>query len=1278
MAGRLLRWAWAFSALLVIVYALVVAAGRELLPRLDDLQPRLDAALSERLGAVVEARQLNGAWTRLSPRLWAGSVRMASTPGQPPFLVMDDLGAEIDLLSSLFAQRPVWSDLSLARLQISLAETPSGWTLDSGASDTQGAARQVIDMLLAGRRTRIARTEITLHFRSGASELITANNLLLENSGDFHRAGAALEIAGEEFATALAEWRGDVDAAGADWRALEGRSYLKLSRLNLAGSLGVILRGLAPDWARQLAPVAAPVDAELWLTAPGNGRAEIVGRIATDTLPLGADAAASPLRDLKADITGWIGPDDRGLRLQNLACNWNGRDIAPLILEFRQRLGTASRNFSLAADHLDLGTLNTMVLAADVLPEKAADVLTALHPTGRLLYPRVAFDLDLPGSVTGLQATLENVAVASWRGSPAVTGVSGTLAATGHGGVLTLDGKTELAMRFPEAYADFFRVGQARGAVGFTLSEDYSLLTIGGAALDIDASGGAGSIRAAFSLSQPLAPGAHGELWLTAGIRNSSAAYARQYIPRVLEPELLAWLDRALGDMRVVEGGFIWRGSIEKEAGPRRAIEVYARVAEGAIDYDPEWPGLTDLNAYVVVDNTEVSGRAATATIAGVPVRDIRFRTIEVAGNSKPLLAVTATAATEVSRALGVLAQSPLRRRVEPLHDWRAEGPVRVALDLRIPLSKQHAGEHYRVAAKLADAALTHRASGLAFERIRGDLSFSDIDGLTAQGLTARFWGQYLTATIRGDAHGETRIESHGQVALEALPVWPDWLRGTVAGDTDYSASYRIPGDGKPSQLVLESSLQGVRSSLPAPFAKANPDAPLPLRLGLTFDAATSELDAHLGADLAARARFGDGRIERAEVALGGVAANLPSAPGLSVRGHLDALDVDAWRERLPAAAGAQNFMSAYAPRLKLDITTLQAAGLQLDGISVAGAVAEGAWRLHGDSATAAGDLVVPLDGSPVGLHLDHLVLPKPDFASDQGVLSRFDPRSLPELDFSTQGLRIGARELGHIGFRLRRVPDGIQASAMHGEITGLAFGAGEAPSTLDWRRLGERDLTRFEGRIESDDLAGVLRAWDLPGAIESERATFATALEWDDKPWKFSARALRGEVALQITKGAFHRTSGAATNVAMKLIGLINFDTWLRRLRLDFSDLFASGVAFDEVKTTLAFDTGTLNFAQPVKVDLPSGKMRLEGRADLIAETIDAHLVATLPVGTNLPWIAALAGGLPAAAGVYLTSRVFDRQVDKISSLGYRVSGPWEDPHIEVERIFSDSAKSK
>jgi len=74
-----------------------------------------------------------------------------------------------------------------------------------------------------------------------------------------------------------------------------------------------------------------------------------------------------------------------------------------------------------------------------------------------------------------------------------------------------------------------------------------------------------------------------------------------------------------------------------------------------------------------------------------------------------------------------------------------------------------------------------------------------------------------------------------------------------------------------------------------------------------------------------------------------------------------------------------------------------------------------------------------------------------------------------------------------------------------------------------------------------------------------------------------------------------------------------------------------------------------------------------------MVREQLDARLVATLPVGTNLPWVAAVLGGLPAAAGVYVTGRLFRRQVDQLSSLSYRVTGPWDDPKLEVDKIFSD-----
>ena len=69
--------------------------------------------------------------------------------------------------------------------------------------------------------------------------------------------------------------------------------------------------------------------------------------------------------------------------------------------------------------------------------------------------------------------------------------------------------------------------------------------------------------------------------------------------------------------------------------------------------------------------------------------------------------------------------------------------------------------------AKLADAALTHRASSLKFERIRGDISFSEVDGLASTGLVARFWDQELRATIHTGAHAERRREI--ALALQGL-----------------------------------------------------------------------------------------------------------------------------------------------------------------------------------------------------------------------------------------------------------------------------------------------------------------------------------------------------------------------------------------------------------------------------------------------------------------------------------------------------------------------------
>jgi uncharacterized protein YhdP len=93
--------------------------------------------------------------------------------------------------------------------------------------------------------------------------------------------------------------------------------------------------------------------------------------------------------------------------------------------------------------------------------------------------------------------------------------------------------------------------------------------------------------------------------------------------------------------------------------------------------------------------------------------------------------------------------------------------------------------------------------------------------------------------------------------------------------------------------------------------------------------------------------------------------------------------------------------------------------------------------------------------------------------------------------------------------------------------------------------------------------------------------------------------------------------------------------------------------------------------------MNMPSGRMSMAGDFDLVNETVDTRLVATLPVATNLPWVVALMGGLPAAAGVFVTSKLVEKQVDRLSSISYDVTGPWDDITVAVDKIFAAELKA-
>ena len=102
----------------------------------------------------------------------------------------------------------------------------------------------------------------------------------------------------------------------------------------------------------------------------------------------------------------------------------------------------------------------------------------------------------------------------------------------------------------------------------------------------------------------------------------------------------------------------------------------------------------------------------------------------------------------------------------------------------------------------------------------------------------------------------------------------------------------------------------------------------------------------------------------------------------------------------------------------------------------------------------------------------------------------------------------------------------------------------------------------------------------------------------------------------------------------------------------------------------------GTIDVAK-MDVDGGASSFQFSGVSEVVSRSLDGELVVTVPVASNLPWVAALAAGLPVAAGVFVLSKLFESQVNRLTSAVYSATGTWDDPEVEFDRIFDDTQAS-
>ncbi len=1248
----------------LILAAAYVSLGRLLVPAVSDYQPQVIHWFEQATGRAISLQQLQGEMQGSQPVLKLQGLRVHADadPDSPVLFALDRVNARLDVFATLWQRQPVMDALQIEGLAFELIEGAEGvWRLQGLGEGTGDplVLRDIAELLLSQRRITLLDSQIRLTPYELPGWAFSRGDLTLRNQAGQTRLDARVVLPDGD--VAQTRWQGQLTPQAwgdsqldgyllmptAEWRHRLPHSWIEhsgLSSLDLGGQLWL-------QWA----------DGRL---QSANAELDVPRVVRGDATIEAMQLQLAYQRQSRFDA----------LRVQLHQARLQQTQLPAMALQAERQ--HEEGHWRARLDQLEVQPLAQLIM--QLLPDdRPRDVLTTLDPQGRLA------DIQLSGGPDWrnwldwqLGARLQDIKVTAWEGVPGLSGVNGVVQGTPAQGLLQLD-MSDWSITLPRLFATAHDYAALRADVfwGWQPEEGFSL-DVPGAAIR----GEEGDMTMSLVLDLPLqwdeqAP----NIALRASLHNSQAHFNARYLPTEapgFNPGIADWLATtgATGDVPLAV--FEFEGSLLEGAEDRR-IDLYVGLESGSLLFQPDWPRLEAVNASLWLANGLVAIEQAEARLWQTTLSDIVVRSRRPEQLTTQL-DITGTAIGPLEDALRLMQDSPLRDLTgDPLAGWQASGELQGELTLGIPLQAGNPPEvDVRWQAKAEQLRLPQ--VDLPFQQVSGDFSYQDNAGLRADNLQGRVLGQRILGDITRHA-GSPRIQLSGQHRVEQLRQWgllQPIPADLVSGALDWQARIDLlPGE---QRIQLQSDLHGVALDLPPPLAKVA-EQRMPSELQLSVQGAEQRWRLRAGDDWRGVVHL-DGEALAADIRYRQGQAVTPIWPGISLTASLPRLDVSEWQQWLAARdreelAPERLLVTGLLKRLSLDVDDFQGFGWSLPDLALSAAHNDNGWVVDIDQTDVRGLVSLPTDAAqPRVVELQRLRLPRPE-AEDTVVTSGliepvlpvdpllgFDPRGLPPVNVGIDRLYWGTDAVGSVRFLLRPQAEGSRVQGLDADLRGLRL-----QGSMDW--LAEPQRSRFIGRLQTGDIGTVLAAWDYAPSLTSQDFVTDLDLQWPGSPAFFAFSRSSGELSLAANQGMVQSGEGGAD--ALRVFGLLNFNALTRRLRLDFSDIFGRGTAYDSLKGELDIERGVMRTRTPLELDGPSAKLQLDGKLDLPSDQIDMGLLVTLPITNNLP-LAALLAGAPQIGGVlFLADRILGDRVARFASVKYRLSGDWQQPTVEFDRAF-------
>jgi len=1276
---RLWRLAAAVFAAVVILLAVSVGLFRIAVNQAPEYRQQIEAWASDALGYPVEVGALDLRFTFAGPQLLISDARIFTRGGERELINASQ--GELTLAPwSLITGRPRPSRVGLTGVALRLERGTSGdWRLLGEAGpelgDGDGAAPHLDAMPDAWIRLEDVRLDVHDRKRNLGPWRFGVRRLDVRLAGERLSIEADTRLPaelGQELSLSASASRETERGIPLDWSAdlvVEGLD-LRRVRESLAGMAWL--------------PGAGVLDATVALDGKGDRPTRVLATASAANFaapPAPESGASAPYERVSGQID-WQRMDD----------GWRA-ELTDLVIRREDRVWQtrAASLQRIRRDGRDVVDVQAEYLRLeDVAPlgawlrNAAGEAVLAMAPRGEVrdVTARVATQPEGPPEIR-LDARFEGVATEPWRRLPGVrqlsgeiegSSVTGTARIRGDGGSLALPHLFRQPLDFDELDA---RVEWVDGAGGLVLRVPELTAQNADAAVD-----GQAELRFPRGGQPP-------QLDIQATARKVAVAAGPRYLPAGIMPErVVAWLDRALVGGEVPEARLELRGPTR--GFPYRGGEGVFRVAFEAraveLAFAPGWPAATAVDGQGLFENAGFSAQATAGRLldveagpVSVSIPDLAQREVHIEGAAQGSLAAMRTLALSAEHLARLL-----RPGLEPLRIEAGQG--RATVDVLLPLAD--------LDARRIDVDLNVEQGVVAWDFLQqpardvsGSIRIRNTE-VTSDDVTATLAGYPVRAEVAPVEDGATRVTARGRLSAEAIDsLFGVRLAGRARGEIDWLGYLHFPAAGteEPLHLHIWSELAGMALDWPQPIYKPA-DERRRAEVMVSFPReGVADWQIGWGPGLEASARIDT---SGPEPRLGPVPVPGPdpgmALPGVVFAGSISELDLDGWAGvGLPEGDGKQSLRDLLAGGT-VSIGALTAAGSTFHDVSATVGRGERSWSLALDGEAVDGTLELPFDlygGRPVTARLERLWLGEEDDEAAEGAAddgeaeaeaepdaapAHISPAVVPSLDLQIEDFRYGGLRLGAVTVAATHLEDGFRLDRFEGGtelFTYTAQGHSRQSDSVDDSSLAEQ--------LNIPRLAPALRQMGAGDAVRAMDVEITSEVTWEGGLRSDWLEAIAGTATLRMGKG----TLPAVEPGAGRVFGLLSLQALPRRLKLDFSDVFRQGLSFDSISGDFELRGGNA-WTKNLVLRGPTVNIAIVGRTGLVERDYDQTAVISTDFGITLPVAGAVVAGPAVGAALYVLSEVLKKPLR--AQLGYRITGPWDDPQVERVAINADGSEKQ